>query len=120
GVDLDGDLCVLEVDTGDVLAVEWSPEGARPAVGEPIFALSNPRGRGIRISFGIVAASDAAFRGPRGRRITDGFEHTAPLPRGSSGGPVVDSDGRLVGVNTHRLGEGIYLALPAAKSLRER
>ena len=63
---------------------------------------------------------DRTFRGPRGRRIVGSFEHTAPLARGSSGSPVVDGEGRVIGLNTHRLGEGFYLALPADADLRDR
>ena len=118
GVDVDGDLAVLEVDTGDAPAVGWSEETV--AIGEPVFALANPGGRGLRVSFGMVSAAGCTFRGPRGRRIAGGLEHTAPLPRGSSGGPVVDSSGRLVGINTHRLGDGVYLALPTDPGLAER
>jgi S1-C subfamily serine protease len=47
-------------------------------------------------------------------------EHTAPLAPGSSGGALLDPVGRLVGINTNRLGEGFYLALPADGTLRER
>jgi serine protease Do len=47
-------------------------------------------------------------------------EHTAPLGRGSSGGPVVAADGRLLGINTNRLGDGFYLAIPADAELRGR
>ncbi|HVM01300.1 MAG TPA: S1C family serine protease, partial [Acidimicrobiales bacterium] len=57
---------------------------------------------------------------PRGRRITGSVEHTAPLPRGSSGSPVVDGAGRLVGISTNRLGDGFYLALPADADLEAR
>jgi serine protease Do len=83
-----------------------------------VFALSNPGGRGLRVTFGFVSGVDRAFRGPRGRRITGSFEHTAPLLPGSSGGPVLDAEGRLLGINTHRLGEGFYLAIPADEALR--
>jgi serine protease Do len=117
-VDGDGDLAVVDVPTGDSPAVEWGEGGPDP--GQPVFALANPGGRGSRISFGVVSATGQAFRGPRGRRITGGFEHTAPLPRGSSGGPVVDAAGRLVGLNTHRLSESLYLAVPADAGLRQR
>jgi serine protease Do len=118
GVDVDGDLAVIEVDTAAAPAVEWAP--APVGAGEPVFALANPGGRGLRVSLGLVSAADCTFRGPRGRRIGGGLEHTAPLPRGSSGGPVVDAAGRVVGINTHRLGDGVYLALPAEPGLADR
>ena len=119
GVDVDGDLAVVEVDTGDSPAVEWSTDGA-PGIGAPVFALANPGGRGLRVTLGFVTGVERSFRGPRGRRITGSIEHDAPLLPGSSGGPIVSSDGRLLGVNTNRLGEGFYLAIPADASLRER
>jgi serine protease Do len=119
GVDEDGDLAVLSVETGDSSPLEWSSNGA-PGVGAPVFALSNPGGRGLRVSFGIVSGVQRSFRGPRGRRIAGAVEHTAPLLPGSSGGPVVDPDGRLVGINTHRLGEGFYLAISADQALKQR
>src|SRR4029453_17717996 len=53
-----------------------------------------------------------SFRGPRGRVIPGGIEHTAPLARGSSGGPIVDADGRLLGITTLALGGGLLLAPP--------
>ena len=88
-----------------------------PEVGTVVFAVA--RGlRGTRIGFGLVSGVDRVFRGPRGRRITGGLEHSAPLAKGSSGGPVVDRSGRLVGINTHRLGDGFYLAQPTDEALR--
>ena len=47
-------------------------------------------------------------------------EHTAPLAPGSSGGAIVDAAGKFVGLNTNRIGEGFYLALPADAALRAR
>ncbi len=119
GVDADGDLAVLDVDTSGTSPVEWGETTAvRP--GSPVFALANPGARGLRATFGTVSAVDQTFRGPRGRRVTGAFEHTAPAARGSSGGPVVDPHGRLLGINTHRLGDGFYLALPADAGLRSQ
>ena len=120
GVDPDGDLAVLEVDTGDAPAVSWGSDGASVSIGTPVFGLSNPGGRGLRVTFGLVSGTERTFRGPRGRRITGTLEHTAPLLPGSSGGPVVDPEGRLVGINTNRLGEGFYLAIPASEDLERR
>jgi serine protease Do len=86
----------------------------------PVFALANPGGRGLRVTFGFVSGIERTFRGPRGRRITGTLEHTAPLLPGSSGGPVLDAAGQLLGINTNRLGEGFYLAIPADEALRGR
>jgi len=85
-----------------------------------VFGASATPGGGTRVTFGTVSAVARAFRGPGGRRIAGSVEHTAPLASGSSGGPIVDADGRLLGLNTNRLGEGFYLALPADAALRER
>ena len=119
GHDVDADLAVIDVDTGGAPALPWA-DGTAPGVGTPVFALSNPGGRGLRVTFGFVSGIERTFRGPRGRRITGSLEHTAPLLPGSSGGPVLDAGGRLLGINTNRLGEGFYLAIPADEALRGR
>lgn len=119
GLDVDGDVAVIGVDTGDLQAIEWATDGA-PGIGAPVFALSNPGGRGLRVTLGFITGVERSFRGPRGRRITGSIEHDAPLLPGSSGGPVVSREGRLLGLNTHRLGEGFYLAIPADQTLRAR
>ena len=116
GADLDGDIAVLRADTGDVAPL--ADVDSEIEVGDVVFALSRPRGGALRATVGTVASLDRAFRGPRGRRITGGIEHTAPLPRGSSGGPIVDAAGRLVGLNTHRVEDGFYLALPSGDEFR--
>jgi serine protease Do len=119
GADVDGDLAVIEVETGEVPAVDWGDPDAA-AVGTPVFALANPGGRGLRVTFGTVSSAKRSFRGPRGRRIQGAIEHTAPLPRGSSGGPLVDGDGRLLGLNSIRLDGGLILALAADSTARAR
>ena len=106
GVDSDGDVVVLAVDTAAVAPISWDP--VEPAVGTAVIALANPAGRGLRATLGFVSAVGQTFRGPRGRRIAGSIEHTAPLSRGSSGGPIVDAAGRLIGINTNRVGDGFY------------
>jgi serine protease Do len=121
GLDADLDVAVLTVDTGGAPAVAWDPavvEELRP--GQPVFALADPGGRGLRTTFGLVTATGRSFRGPRGRRIGGSIEHSAPLPRGSSGGPLVDAEGRLLGINSVRLEGGLLLALPADAALQTR
>lgn len=117
-VDPDGDLVVLDVDTAGAPALRWATEASEP--GDVVFAVGRTADGGPRITSGMVSGLERSFRGPRGRRITGSVEHTAPLARGSSGSPVVDHEGRLLALNTARLADGFYLALPADDDLRAR
>ena len=117
-VDPDGDLIVLEVDTAGAPVLPWADGPVEP--GEVVFTVGRTADGGARITHGMVSGVERSFRGPRGRRITGSLEHTAPLARGSSGSPVVDAEGRLLAVNTARLADGFYLAIPADAELRGR
>ena len=119
GVDGDGDLAVVSVDTAGATPLAWSG-GEALDVGTAVFGAAASHGGGTRVTFGLVSAVARSFRGPGGRRISGSLEHTAPLAPGSSGGALLDAAGTLVGVNTNRIGEGFYLALPADAALRER
>jgi len=119
GFDGDGDLAVIDVDTADAEAVGWA-DGDGLTIGAAVFGAGASHGGGTRVTFGLVSAVARAFRGPGGRRIDGSVEHTAPLAPGSSGGALLDASGRLVGLNTNRIGEGFYLALPADAALRAR
>ena len=115
GADEDGDLVVLDVDTAAVASATWAEQ--LPQAGDVVFALSRG-GHRARISFGMVSSVDVAFNGPRGRQVHGGIEHTAPLVRGASGGPVADASGHVVGLNTHRTGRGFYVARPIDEALQ--
>lgn len=119
GVDGDGDLAVVDVDTAGATPLTWS-DGADLAIGTAVFGAAASHGGGTRVTFGLVSAVARSFRGPGGRRISGSLEHTAPLASGSSGGALLSAAGDLVGLNTNRIGEGFYLALPADAALRER
>lgn len=119
GADLEGDLAVLRVDTGDAPAMAWEP-ATTVEPNSVVFAVALTGDGGRRVTFGTVTATGREFRGPRGWRITGSVEHTVPLGRGSSGSPIVDADGRFLGLNTNRLGYGFYLALPADDALKSR
>jgi S1-C subfamily serine protease len=115
GADEDGDVVVLDVDTGSITPSTWAERMPEP--GDVVFALSRG-GHRTRISFGMVSAVDLAFQGPRGRQVRGGVEHTAPLARGASGGPVANAAGQVLGLNTHRTGRGFYVARPIDAALR--
>ena len=119
GIDGDGDLAVVDVDTGSAAPLEWG-DGDALVAGSAVFGAGASHGGGTRVTFGLVSAIAREFRGPGGRRIDGSVEHTAPLAPGSSGGALLDTSGHLVGLNTNRIGEGFYLALPANAALRTR
>ena len=115
GADPARDLVVLEVNTADIAAPEWSDAAA--GVGTVVVATARD-GSGVRVTVGTVSQESRSFRGPGGRPITVALEHTAPLAPGSSGGPLTDTDGRLIAINTHRLGKGFTAAQLATPTLR--
>jgi S1-C subfamily serine protease len=115
--DVDGDLAVLDVPTGSAGALELSDASA--GIGAAVVALGRG-GHRSRASVGFVSGVGQSFRGPRGRAITGSLEHTAPIARGASGGPVFDRSGRVVAINTHRSGDGFYLARVVDDVLRAR
>jgi serine protease Do len=119
GVDMEADLAVVSVDTDDATPIEWAEEGAA-SLGSVVFGVAATPTAGPRVTVGFVSALERTFRGPAGHRIRGSIEHTAPLAPGSSGGPLVDAGGRLIGIDTNRLGDGFYLAIPADQALRDR
>jgi len=118
GVDGDGDLAVIDVDTSGAQPLAWSDHEL--AVCDVVFGLAATGGGPARVTVGFVSAVERSFRGPGGAQIGGSVEHTAPLAPGSSGGPLVGADGRVVAINTNRVGEGFYLARPADATLRDR
>jgi serine protease Do len=120
GSDSDLDLAVIEVDTGEIEPVDTSAPDSQPALGRAILALGNPGGRGLRVTPGFISSTSRSLRGPRGRRFGGAIEHTAPLPRGSSGGPLLDTDGHLLAINTLREEGGLILAVPFDATTRDK
>jgi S1-C subfamily serine protease len=118
GVDRDLGIAVVAAETGDAERLEWAAGETEVESGMPVIALANPGGRGLRATLGFVSATDRSFRAPRGRRIRGAIEHTASLPRGSAGGPLLDSEGRLVGVNAVRVEGGLILSLGVQSGVR--
>jgi serine protease Do len=110
GVDRAVGVAVLEVETGDAPVATWAE--SLPTIGTTVVALGNP-GTGLRITEGKVSAEPLTIRSRHGRPI-EVIEHTAPMPRGAGGGPLVDENGSVLGLNALRGEPGFLLALPAA------
>jgi S1-C subfamily serine protease len=81
-----------------------------------VIAIGNPLGFDSTVSTGIVSATGRSLRGRDGRLIENVVQHTAALNPGSSGGPLLDSHGAAIGINTAIIAyaQGIGFAVPAA------
>ncbi len=84
-------------------------------VGQLVIAIGNPLGFQSSVSTGVVSATGRGMRSLDRRLIENVIQHTAPLNPGNSGGPLVDSRGRVVGINTAIIpvAQGIGFAVPS-------
>jgi len=111
GADRRHGLTVLQVPTLDAPIIAFSEHSVE--IGDVVYALANPGASGLRVTEGRVSAAALTVRGRHGRPVDGVIEHTAPLPRGSGGGPLVDDAGQVLGLNVLRSDPGFLLALPA-------
>jgi S1-C subfamily serine protease len=113
GRDPTTDLAVLRAEGGQaagLAAATWA--GAETVrVGHLVLGLGRP-GRSVQATLGIVSALGESWRTPAGGRVEPYLQTDLVMYPGFSGGPLVDSAGRVLGVNTSALLRGVSLAVP--------
>jgi putative serine protease PepD len=101
GADASSDLALLKVDTaqtGTLHPLELADNGDAQ-VGDEVIAIGSPFGLQSTLTSGIVSALDRTLQSPNGHSISGAIQTDAAINPGNSGGPLIDLDGKVIGVN---------------------
>ena len=117
GADPSSDVALLDVEEDDELtSLELGDSGA-VSVGDPVVAIGNPFGLDRTVTSGIVSAKARQITAPNGFSISDVIQTDAAVNPGNSGGPLLDSAGRVIGINSQIASnsgsnDGVAFAVP--------
>jgi len=120
GADPSSDLAVLKLQTSERLPFVPAGRSDDLLIGETVIAIGNPFGLSHTVTTGVVSAVHRNFKAGD-RTLFDFVQTDASINPGNSGGPLLDIDGRLIGINTAILGErsaGIGFAIPIDRARR--
>lgn len=118
GVDPDSDLAVLRVDERNLPAASIG-SSADLLIGEPVIAVGNPFGLSGSVTTGVVSAIGRSVPSEeRGRTFTDFIQTDASINPGNSGGPLLNIEGRVIGINVaiYANAQGIGFAIPVDRA----
>src|SRR5512133_866965 len=99
GADPSRDLALLKVDASNLPTLTLG-DSSSVGVGDPTYAIGNPFGLDHTLTTGIVSALQRRLQAPDGAAIDGAIQTDAALNPGNSGGPLLDADGRVIGVNS--------------------
>jgi S1-C subfamily serine protease len=128
GHDPNADVALLKIDPeGLSLTPLHLGESHTIAVGEPVAAIGSPFGERQSLSIGVISALDRTIRSLTQFEIGDAIQTDAAINPGNSGGPLLDAEGRVIGINAQIKsqsggGEGVGFAVPVdavRRSLRQ-
>ena len=102
GVDRSTDVAVLKVDPSKVENITPIPLGdsSKSQVGDPVIAIGNPFGLSRTVTTGIVSGLQRQIQAPNGFTISNVIQTDAAINPGNSGGPLLDANGRVIGINS--------------------
>ena len=98
GIDPSQDLALLKVDAKDLPTLELGDSDS-VEVGDDTYAIGNPYGLDHTLTTGVVSALNRDLEAPNGATISGAIQTDAALNPGNSGGPLLDGDGKVIGVN---------------------